>query len=583
MSLSRREFIRLLAAAGAAGMALNGRISAADDDAAYDLPPFGNLSLLHFTDCHAQLLPVYFREPSFNIGIGAAFAKPPHLVGQDFLEHFDLVVGSREAYAFSCLDFETMARKYGKVGGFAHLATLIKRLRATRPNSLLLDGGDTWQGSATALWTNGQDMIDACKLLGVDIMTGHWEFTYGMQRVQQIIEQELPPMEFLAQNVVLTEDAAFDDKPAFDQDSGQVFKPYTLREVNGARVGIIGQAFPYTTLANPRYMIEDWSFGIREQQCQAMVDAVKAQGAQVVVVLSHNGMDVDLKMASRVTGIDVVLGGHTHDGMPTPSVVGNAGGKTLVINSGSNGKFLSVMDLDVRDGRVADYRFRMLPVFSNLLAPDPQMAALIERKREPFKQQLEKILATTESTLYRRGNFTGTFDQVIVDALIEVRGADLAFSPGFRWGTSVLPGDPITVERLMDQTGITYAKSTLTEMSGETIKLVLEDIADNLFNVDPYYQMGGDMVRVGGLRYAINPSAAIGSRLSDLELAGKPLEPTRTYKVAGWASVNPQPDDLPEIWDVVAEYLRDRKVIRNVVANVPKVKGITGNPGYLAL
>ncbi|HCY12675.1 MAG TPA: thiosulfohydrolase SoxB [Gammaproteobacteria bacterium] len=583
MSLSRREFIRLLAAAGAAGMALNGRISAADDDAAYDLPPFGNLSLLHFTDCHAQLLPVYFREPSFNIGIGAAFAKPPHLVGQDFLEHFDLVMGSREAYAFSCLDFETMARKYGKVGGFAHLATLIKRLRATRPNSLLLDGGDTWQGSATALWTNGQDMIDACKLLGVDIMTGHWEFTYGMQRVQQIIEQELPPMEFLAQNVVLTEDAAFDDKPAFDQDSGQVFKPYTLREVNGARVGIIGQAFPYTTLANPRYMIEDWSFGIREQQCQAMVDAVKAQGAQVVVVLSHNGMDVDLKMASRVTGIDVVLGGHTHDGMPTPSVVGNAGGKTLVINSGSNGKFLSVMDLDVRDGRVADYRFRMLPVFSNLLAPDPQMAALIERKREPFKQQLEKILATTESTLYRRGNFTGTFDQVIVDALIEVRGADLAFSPGFRWGTSVLPGDPITVERLMDQTGITYAKSTLTEMSGETIKLVLEDIADNLFNVDPYYQMGGDMVRVGGLRYAINPSAAIGSRLSDLELAGKPLEPTRTYKVAGWASVNPQPDDLPEIWDVVAEYLRDRKVIRNVVANVPKVKGITGNPGYLAL
>ncbi|MDP6139869.1 MAG: thiosulfohydrolase SoxB [Arenicellales bacterium] len=583
MSLSRREFIRLLAAAGAAGMALNGRISAADDDPAYDLPPFGNLSLLHFTDCHAQLLPVYFREPSFNIGIGAAFAKPPHLVGQNFLEHFDLVMGSREAYAFSCLDFETMAHKYGKVGGFAHLATLVKRLRATRPNSLLLDGGDTWQGSATALWTNGQDMIDACKLLGVDIMTGHWEFTYGMQRVQQIIEQELPPIEFLAQNVVLTEDAAFDDKPAFDQDSGQVFKPYTLREVNGARVGIIGQAFPYTTLANPRYMIEDWSFGIREQQCQAMVDAVKAQGAQVVVVLSHNGMDVDLKMASRVTGIDVVLGGHTHDGMPAPSVVGNAGGKTLVINSGSNGKFLSVVDLDVRDGRVADYRFRMLPVFSNLLAPDPQMAALIERKREPFKQQLEEILATTETTLYRRGNFIGTFDQVIVDALIEVRGADLAFSPGFRWGTSVLPGDPITVERLMDQTGITYAKSTLTEMSGETIKLVLEDIADNLFNADPYYQMGGDMVRVGGLRYAINPSAAIGSRLSDLELAGKPLEPTRTYKVAGWASVNPQPDDLPEIWDVVAEYLRDRKVIRNVVANVPKVKGITGNPGYLAL
>ncbi len=389
-------------------------------------------------------------------------------------------------------------------------------------------------------------------------------------------------MEFLAQNVLLTEDASFEGKPAFDEDSGQVFKPYTLREMNGIVVGIIGQAFPYTTLANPRYMMEDWSFGIRDEQCQVMVDEVRAQGAQVVVVLSHNGMDVDLKMASRVTGIDVILGGHTHDGMPSPSVVNNAGGRTLVVNSGSNTKFLSVMDLDVRAGRVVDYRFRLLPIFASLLPADPQMAAYIEGVREPFKQQLETVLATTETTLYRRGNFIGTFDQVIVDALIEVRGADLAFSPGFRWGTSVLPGDPITVEHLMDQTGITYAKSTLVEMSGETIKLVLEEIADNLLNANPYSQMGGDMARAGGLRYPIDPKAAIGERLSALELNGKPLDPSRIYKVAGWASVNPQPDDLPEIWDVVAEYLRDRKVIRDVIPNVPKVKGIADNPGYLA-
>ena len=382
---------------------------------------------------------------------------------------------------------------------------------------------------------------------------------------------------------MLTEDASFEGKPAFDEESGQVFKPYTIREMNGIPVGIIGQAFPYTTLANPRYMMEDWSFGIREEQCQEMVDAVRARGAQVIVLLSHNGMDVDLKLASRVTGIDVILGGHTHDGMPKPSLVSNAGGKTLVINSGSNAKFLSVMDLDVRDGRVADYQYRLLPIFANLLEPDPQMASFIESVREPFKQQLETVLATTETTLYRRGNFIGTFDQVIVDALMEVRGADIAFSPGFRWGTSVLPGDPITVEHLMDQTGITYAKSTLTEMTGETIKLVLEDIADNLFNPDPYYQMGGDMVRVGGLRYAIDPGAPIGKRLSDLELNGKPIDPARNYKVAGWASVNPQPDELPDIWDVVAEYLRDRKVIRDMTPNIPKVKGIAGNPGYAAL
>jgi sulfur-oxidizing protein SoxB len=344
---------------------------------------------------------------------------------------------------------------------------------------------------------------------------------------------------------------------------------------------VIGQAFPYTTLANPRYMIEDWSFGIRDEMCQEMVDTVRAQGAQVVVLLSHNGMDVDLKLASRVSGIDVILGGHTHDGMPKPSLVSNPGGKTLVVNSGSNAKFLSVMDLDVRGGRVEDFRYRLLPVFANLLPADPDMTAYIEGVREPFKQQLETVLAKTETTLYRRGNFIGTFDQVIVDALMAVRGADLAFSPGFRWGTSLLPGDDITVERVMDQTGITYAKSTLNEMTGENIKLVLEDIADNLFNPDPYYQMGGDMVRVGGLRYAIDPSRPMGDRLSDLELNGKPLDPSKTYKVAGWASVNPQPDELPDIWDVVAEYLRDQKVIRDVVANVPNVKGIETNPGFV--
>ncbi len=580
MSLNRRDFMRLLAMAGAAGMTLNSR-SFADASVDYDIPTFGNLSLMHFTDCHAQLMPVYFREPNFNVGIGEAFGKPPHVVGDYFLKHFGIAPGSANAHAFTFLDFEAAARKYGKVGGFAHLATLVKRLRASRPNSLLMDGGDTWQGSATALWTNGQDMVDACKLLGVDIMTGHWEFTYGIDRVSQIVNEQLAPIEFLAQNVVLTEDAAFEGKPAFDEDSGRVFKPYTLREMNGIPVAVIGQAFPYTTLANPRYMIEDWSFGIRDEMCQEMVDTVRAQGAQVVVLLSHNGMDVDLKLASRVSGIDVILGGHTHDGMPKPSVVTNAGGKTLVVNSGSNAKFLSVMDLDVRGGRVEDFRYRLLPVFANLLPADPEMLAYIEGVREPFKQQLETVLAKTETTLYRRGNFIGTFDQVIVDALMAVRGADIAFSPGFRWGTSLLPGDDITVERVMDQTGITYAKSTLNEMTGENIKLVLEDIADNLFNADPYYQMGGDMVRVGGLRYAINPSAPIGERLSDLELNGKPIDPSKTYKVAGWASVNPQPDDLPDIWDVVAEYLRDQKVIRDVVANVPKVKGIETNPGFV--
>ena len=580
MSLTRREFLQILAVSATAGFDLTAHAQSKSTNP-YEIPDFGNVTLMHFTDCHAQLLPVYFREPSYNIGVGPATGKAPHLVGDAFLKHFNVSPSSLKSHAFTYLDFEKASRQYGKVGGFAHLKTLIDQIRAQRPNrTLLLDSGDTWQGSATALWTQGQDMVDACKLLGVDIMTGHWEFTYGMDRVHDMVNNQLKDsIEFLAQNVMLTEDAQFAEKPAFDLESGQVFKPYTMREVNGVKLAIIGQAFPYTTLANPRYMVEDWSFGIRDEQVQKYIDEVRGKGAQLVVILSHNGMDVDLKMASRVSGADVILGGHTHDGIPKPTVVNNKGGKTLVINSGSNTKFLSVLDLQVKDGKMQDFRFHMMPVFANLLPADKEMAAHIDKVRAPFKDKLAEELALTETTLYRRGNFNGTFDQLIVDALMEIRGADIAFSPGFRWGTSLLPGDTITMERLMDQTGITYAKSTLNEMNGELIKNILEDIADNLFNADPYYQMGGDMVRIGGLKYTIDPTQKIGQRLSNLELNGKPLDASKTYMVAGWASVNPQPDSLPEVWDVVAEYLRDKKVIKEVDANVPVVKGIEGNPG----
>ncbi|MDH5649815.1 MAG: thiosulfohydrolase SoxB [Gammaproteobacteria bacterium] len=574
MSLSRREFLQLLAMASAAGLNLGGckgqKGSSAKTNNLYDFDVFGNVSLLHFTDCHAQLNPIYFREPSINIGVGKAVGRPPHVVGDALLKEFNITANTPEAHAYTYLNYIEAASKYGKVGGFAHLSTLVKMLRAQRPNrSLLLDGGDTWQGSATSLWTNGQDMVDACKLLGVDVMTGHWEFTYGAERVQEIIEKDLKGhIEFLAQNVV---DSTFEDP---------IFKAYTIRELNGVPVAIIGQAFPYTPIANPRYLVPDWSFGIRDDQMQANVDKARNEGAQVVVVLSHNGMDVDIKMASRVNGIDVILGGHTHDGMPAPTIVQNNGGKTLVINSGSNGKFLSVLDLDVKAGKVADYRFKLLPIFSNMLDPDKNMTDFIEKSRAPYKTKLEETLAITESLLYRRGNFNGSFDQLILNAMIDVQGADIAFSPGFRWGTSLLPGDPITRENLMDQTAITYGATTLNDMTGEQIKVILEDIADNLFHDDPYLQMGGDMVRIGGLKYSIAPNEKIGNRISDLELGGKPLDPNKRYLVAGWASVQEQSEDKTKIWDVVEEYLRDKKTINITEINTPKIKGLGDNPGY---
>jgi S-sulfosulfanyl-L-cysteine sulfohydrolase len=588
MNLSKREFLQVLGAATVAGMGL-ARYENADAQAAeaglYDLPPLGRgagqVSFLHFTDCHAQLKPIYFREPSVNLGIGAMQGQLPHLVGEHLLKKAGVPAGTAMAHALTFLDFERAAQRYGHVGGFAQLSTLVKRLKASRPGALLLDGGDTWQGSATSLWTNAQDMVDAGKLLGVDVMTGHWEFTYGMERVKQIVEKDFAGasgsgaaaqrVDFVAQNI---KTADFGDP---------VFKPYVLREMNGVPVAIVGQAFPYTPIANPRYMVADWEFGIQDANLQKVVDEARAKGAQVVVVLSHNGMDVDLKMAGRVRGIDAIFGGHTHDGVPLAVPVANPGGTTLVTNAGSNGKFLGVMDFEVKGGKVLNHRYRLLPVFSNMLAADPDMDALIKKVRAPYESRLGEKLAVTDGLLFRRGNFNGSWDQLLCDALIDVQGADIAFSPGFRWGTSLLPGDTITRELLMDQLAITYPYATLTPMSGEMLKTVLEDVADNLFNPDPYYQQGGDMVRVGALQYTMTPGAAMGSRISGMRLKGRPIEAGKTYKVAGWAPVSEEAKSAgtKPVWELVETWLKSQPGgrVKARAINTPKLVGVQDNPG----
>jgi S-sulfosulfanyl-L-cysteine sulfohydrolase len=538
--MQRREFLRMLAAAAAAGAGLRPGESAAQAAAAlYDTKPFGNVSLLHVTDTHAQLLPSYFREPE----------------GADFLKRFKLTANTRSAYAFTSLQYEELARRYGKVGGFAHLATLVKRLKAARPDALLLDGGDSWQGSATALWTRGADMIGAQRLLGVHFATGHWEFTYGAARVQQAVERELLPMEFLAQNV---RTADFEDP---------VFKPYAIRTVNRVPVAVIGQAYPYTPIANPRHFVPAWTFGIQESRLQALIDEARGKGARAVVLLSHNGRELDMKLAGRVSGLDAILGGHTHDGLPQPARVG----KTLVTNAGCNGKFLGVLDLQVGKNGVSDFRYRLLPVFSNLIPPDAEMAAYISKAREPFASRLGERLAVTEGTLYRRGTYNGTFDQLLLDALLAQKDAQIAFSPGFRWGTTLLPGDAITLEHLMDQTAITYPQVTVNTLTGAQIKAVLEDVADNLFHPDPYSRQGGDMVRVAGMSYALDPAAKIGARISDLRLGGAPMGADTAYKVAGWASVQEGVTGEP-VWEVAARHLRAAKTVRRLAPAQPRVR-----------
>jgi S-sulfosulfanyl-L-cysteine sulfohydrolase len=549
--MNRRRFLETLGLLGFP-LGLSSCLSSIPDTL-YPAAGFGNVTLLHMTDCHAQLLPVYYREPSINIGIDSSNRRPPYLAGKEFLDFFGIKLGSREAYAFTHLDFAEAAKVYGKMGGFAHLATLIKQIRHSSPhgNFLLLDGGDTWQGSATSLWTQGADMLAVCNLLGVDAMTGHWEFTYGTAQVLDNIKHFNG--DFIAQNVSLSEEAQF----ASDAETGSVFKPYVIKEFGNHRLAIIGQAYPYTPIANPKRLIPDWVFGIQEQRLQGTVDEIRQQkSADVIILLSHNGLGVDLKLASKVVGIDVILGGHTHDAIPKPVWVSNASGKTCVTNAGSHGKFLAVMDLDIGKNRLCDLRYRLLPVFSNLLEPDLEMQGLIDTLRKPYKEKIQQPLAVAGKLLYRRDTYQGTFDTLLLDALHKVNDAEIALSPGFRWGNTLLPGQTITYEDVMNHTAITYPNTHRRNLLGAEIKSILEDAADNLFNKDPYYQQGGDMVRVGGMSFQCNPHAEFGQRISQMRLTtGDLLGADKTYSVASWALVN-QMAEGRAMSDVLVDYLK---------------------------
>ena len=563
--ISRRDFLQVSMAAsalyGASGFGNWGRLAAQQrltQDDLLNFDTFGNVTLIHVTDIHAQMKPIYFREPEINLGVGGARGQMPHITGADFRRAYGIADGSPSHYALTYNDFSALAGTYGRVGGLDRVATVINAIRADRPDALLLDGGDTWHGSYTCYHTEGQDMVNVMNALNPDAMTFHWEFTLGSERVQEIVENL--PFAALGQNIF---DAEWDEPT-------ELFPPYKMFERGGTKIAVIGQAFPYMPIANPGWMFPEYSFGIRDERMQEMVDEVRDMGAEVVVVLSHNGFDVDKKMASRVSGIDVILSGHTHDALPEPVLVN----ETIIVASGSNGKFVSRVDLDVRDGRVMGFKHKLIPIFSDVITPDAQVAALIDEQRAPYINELTEVIGQSESLLYRRGNFNGSWDDLICQALIEERDADISMSPGVRWGPSILPGQDITREDIWNVTSMTYGKAYRTEMTGEFIHVILEDVADNLFNVDPYYQQGGDMVRIGGMGYRIDINQPQGSRISELTLlkTGERIDPAKTYVVAGWASVN-EGTEGPQIWDVVEDYIRKQGTVTVAPNNSVKVVG----------
>ena len=564
--VSRRDFLQVgmatTAIYGASGFGNFSKLAAQQKLTQDDLLKFdtyGNVSLIHITDIHGQLKPIYFREPEINLGVGDATGQVPHITGAQFRNMYGINDGSPSHYALTHNDFSALAKEYGRLGGLDRVATVIKSIRADRPDAILLDGGDTWHGSYTCHHTQGQDMVNVMNALRTEAMTFHWEFTLGSERVHEIIDTL--PFPALGQNIF---DAEWDE-PA------EYFKPYTFFERGGSKIAVIGQAFPYMPIANPGWMFPEYSFGIRDENMQAMVDEVRGLGADLVVVLSHNGFDVDKKMASIVTGIDLILSGHTHDALPEPVLID----KTVIIASGSNGKFVSRVDLDVRNGQMQGFKHKLIPIFADVITPDPDIADLINAQRAPFEDQLSEVIGQSEDLLYRRGNFNGTWDDLICQAMIEEREADISLSPGVRWGPSILPGQDITREDIWNVTSMSYGKVYRTEMTGEFIHIILEDVADNLFNPDPYYQQGGDMVRIGGMGYRIDINKSQGERISDLTLlkTGEKIDPSKVYIVAGWASVN-EGTEGPQIWDLVENYIRRNGSVKVNPNNSVQVIGV---------
>ncbi|SFV69642.1 Sulfur oxidation protein SoxB [hydrothermal vent metagenome] len=618
MAMTRRDFIKAMSAASAAGLIGVGRSnSLAAQNNIYEVPKFGNTRILHVTDVHGQLNPVYFREPNVNLGLGPTYGKMPHLVGEELLKELSYRPNSIQSYAYTYLNFEKMAEKYGKMGGYAHIKSVLDSLRDAAggiQNTLTVDGGDLWQGSGTSLWTRGSDMVEASNLLGVDVMVGHWEFTYKEAEVLSNIS--FFKGDFLGQNVKIMESSLlgddyikmtekFDGRGLYDEDDAQPFKPYVIKNVGGKRIAVIGQAFPRTSNANPQKdFFPDWSFGLREDEMKELVADIRTHDKpDAVILVSHNGMDVDIKMASRVSGIDAIFGGHTHDGMPKPVLVKNKGGKTIVTNAGCSGKFVGVMDFDIKGGKVVDYKYNMLPIISNMINPDKEMQSYIDNMRQTkystkvvesrnpkmannkdrlgktYEEICNEKLCKTEQTLYRRGNFMGTWDQVLVNSLREEHNADFAMSAGVRWGTSTLKGDDVTMEDLLTNTSMTYGETYVSELKGKQIKDILEGIAENLFQLDPYLQSGGDMVRMGGLDYTINPTEKLGNRISEIKTdAGEELKDEQSYSVAGWAQVNTVGSGRL-MCDVAASYLRKQGTLKLEKINHPTIKGVKTNPG----
>ena len=323
-TIDRRTFLKLMGLSATASGA--GLLSACDNkstpiaapvtasakisDDFYDLPMNGNVRILHTTDFHGQLQPVFFREPNVNLGVGDAYGRPPHLVGNKLLQAMGLKPQTPESYAYTYLDFENAATKYGKTGGFPQVKSLLDKLREQaggRENTLTVDGGDLWQGSGTALWTRGVDMVEASNILGLDVMVGHWEFTYRENEVLSNVA--LFKGDFIGQNVRVKEDSLMDDNYAklvetydgsglYDEDSGHAFRPYVIKKVGGARICVVGQAFPRTGNANPQEFFPDWSFGLREDDMIELVKEIReTEKPDAIVLLSHNGMDVDIKLS----------------------------------------------------------------------------------------------------------------------------------------------------------------------------------------------------------------------------------------------------------------------------------------------
>lgn len=444
--------------------------------------------------------------------------------------------------------FEGSDSNYIRAGGYPRISAYINKVRKEKDNKVVvLDGGDTFHGTLPVVDSKGMILTSYLNEMKIDAMTAHWEFAYGPKHFSSLLNALNYPM--LAIN-------------CYDKTTDKlVFDPYLIKEVNGLKIGIIGIAATIIDKTMPQHFAEGLYFSLGNEELPGYIAELKDQDVDLVILLSHLGFPQEVKLAQEVDGIDVLLSAHTHNRVYEPALVND----TIIFQSGCHGSFLGHLDLVVENKKIVDYKHQLV-VLDESLDEDLDMKAAIEKDLEPYKEQLNKIVGRTGTDLNRSTVFESTMDNLLLQSMIDISGAELAFSNGWRYGAPIPKGD-IRENDLWNMIPVNPPLSKV-KLKGQEVWDMMEENLERTFSIDPYQQMGGYVKRVLGMNLYCKIENPYGERVQQIFVQGQALEKDRVYHVVFVTS-----QGVPEKYghdrvnldihaiDVLKEYLSKHEVV----------------------